>query len=726
MKFGEMKLKSKMLVVFVPVVAVMIGIGLAIINSITKNALDQNLQRSIEIVSNIAAGAVQTGLEFADNETVASALKNFKEDPQVSFLEIRDADGTTVYSYRREGYPDLSGQNLENHESDQEIFTTKPVMSGDEKIGQATVGITLQARNDALSYATTIFVGLSIGGIVLLALLVMYIASHFSKPIEALAQIGEGLSRGDVNQVVTYESGDELGVLADAFRAMVNSMKEKARIAEEIAAGNLEVEFDNLHEKDMVGQAMQAMKRRIGYLVRDVHDLVQGALNGDLKKRADISYHKGEFKEIINGVNQTLDAFNEPVSIAADYIEQIAKGSIPQKVTREFKGDFAPLMQNLNTMIDAISALIEDARQTADSALKGDLSYRADASRHQGDYRKIIDGLNETVEATIAPINEALNILEHLGQGNFSVEMYGDYNGDHARLKTALNKMIHDIRDTLNRVAEATEQVNLNARQVSDSSQSVSEGASDQASSLEEIGASMVEISVQSKKNAENALNAKGISEDARHNAVAGNQQMTEMLQAMDVINSSSNEISRIIKVIDEIAFQTNLLALNAAVEAARAGVHGKGFAVVAEEVRNLAQRSSKAAQETTQLIEESVSKVKNGSEIAQKTAEAINTIIEGISKSTDLISEINAASQEQVAAIEQVNNALRQIDRVTQSNTAFAEESAATAAELSSEVNHVRQLLMKFTLNNQAAGAMQTGPDTETEDWNTFTLGMN
>lgn len=263
----------------------------------------------------------------------------------------------------------------------------------------------------------------------------------------------------------------------------------------------------------------------------------------------------------------------------------------------------------------------------------------------------------------------------------------------------ALLKTVQDLNQLVGEINAATEQIASGAGQVSDSSQALSQGATESAASLEQITASMTEMASQTKANAENATQANQLAGEARQSAETGNEQMNNMVVAMGEINEAGQNISKIIKVIDEIAFQTNLLALNAAVEAARAGRHGKGFAVVAEEVRNLAARSAKAAKETAVLIEGSVQKTKNGTEIANRTAESLAGIVTAVTKVTDLVGEIAAASNEQAEGISQVNQGLGQVDQVTQQNTASAEEGAAAAEELSSQAMHMKQLMSQFTV---------------------------
>ncbi len=269
---------------------------------------------------------------------------------------------------------------------------------------------------------------------------------------------------------------------------------------------------------------------------------------------------------------------------------------------------------------------------------------------------------------------------------------------------TALSATLNGLNDLIITVQRSGEQISVGSSQVSDTSQELSQGATQQASALEEISSSMQQIGSQVQHNAANAANASNLAHETKSAAEKGNDSMKSMMAAMEEINESGVNISKIIKVIDEIAFQTNLLALNAAVEAARAGQHGKGFAVVAEEVRNLAARSAKAAQETTELIEGSVKKAGNGVQIATVTAEALQEITSSATKVTDLVNEIAAASKEQADGISQISQGLNQIDQVTQQNTARAEEGAATAEELSSQSAELLSMLQRFQIkdNNQ------------------------
>jgi methyl-accepting chemotaxis protein len=300
---------------------------------------------------------------------------------------------------------------------------------------------------------------------------------------------------------------------------------------------------------------------------------------------------------------------------------------------------------------------------------------------------------------------EVVDNLKKLAQGDLTMAVAARDGQD--ALRGGLQQIVGDLRSIIGEIQAVGEQIASGSAQVSDASQSLSQGATESASSLEEISSTMNEMASRTKLNAENAGLASKLAAQSQQAAESGNAQMMGMVEAMGEINASSQSISKIIKTIDEIAFQTNLLALNAAVEAARAGQHGKGFAVVAEEVRNLAARSAKAAQETADLIEGSVKKVAVGSQIANKTADALDEIVRGISKVTDLVGEIAAASNEQAQGISQVNIGLSQIDQVTQQNTANAEESAASAVELSSQAEQLRRMLSRFRLRDQGAGAL-------------------
>jgi len=333
-------------------------------------------------------------------------------------------------------------------------------------------------------------------------------------------------------------------------------------------------------------------------------------------------------------------------------------------------------------------------------------------------FTKISDNLHLTVNTLKTYIGEISNALSAMSSGNLNVSIQSDYRGDFVALKDSINSIAGSLSQVMSEINIAAEQVAAGTSQVSDGSQAISQGATEQAGAIEELSSTVTQIAEQTKQNALNANRANELTFAAKNDAVKGNDQMKAMQNAMAQINEASENISKIIKVIDDIAFQTNILALNAAVEAARAGVHGKGFAVVAEEVRNLAARSANAAKETTALIEGSIKKTEAGTKIANETADALENIVNGVEKAAQLVSEITAASGDQAGAIAQVNQGIEQLSQVVQTNSATSEETAASAEELSSQAEMLKSMVGHFTLQEtgEQVRKVQQAPSTQSE----------
>jgi methyl-accepting chemotaxis protein len=317
--------------------------------------------------------------------------------------------------------------------------------------------------------------------------------------------------------------------------------------------------------------------------------------------------------------------------------------------------------------------------------------------------RQLAAGKDETAEcaAYLGNVANALNgvagILERVAGGDLTIEHKAM--SEHDTISKSIIKMLENLNKMFGEIDIASEQVSLGARQISDASQTLAEGSTEQAATVEELSASIQDIAEKTRQNAVRAENASKMSVSVKVNAEKGAEQMSHMTAAVTEINQASQDISKVIKVIDDIAFQTNILALNAAVEAARAGEAGKGFAVVADEVRNLASKSAAAAKETGALIENSMKKAEFGTSIAAQTADSLAEIVDGINKSTELITEIADGSKEQSVAISQINDGITQVSEVVQRNSATAEECAASAEELNAQSSVLTDHVEKFKL---------------------------
>jgi methyl-accepting chemotaxis protein len=296
-------------------------------------------------------------------------------------------------------------------------------------------------------------------------------------------------------------------------------------------------------------------------------------------------------------------------------------------------------------------------------------------------------------------IDEISFVMGGVAEYDLSRVINGQYVGKLGELKDTVNRSLTIINDLVARLTSTSNEININSQQMYVSSQSLASGASMQASSLEEISSSMETVGSQSKSNDDTSEQVKQLTTQTLNEVRLGNDRMQTMLSSMSNINEKSQNVSKVIKVIDEIAFQTNLLALNAAVEAARAGKFGKGFAVVAEEVRSLAGRSSVAAKDTTELIESSMGEVENGVKNADHMAESLTTINESMDKINDLIGEISSASKEQSNSVREINQGITRVNEVVQQNASISEQSAGTAEKLSVHSSDLEQIITRFKL---------------------------
>lgn len=532
--------------------------------------------------------------------------------------------------------------------------------------------------------------------IVVISGLIVWLIRKTMAPVADIVSCAEALAVGDVQQNIAHHSDDEIGALANSFRKTIESQKKVAAIAAEIAKGNLNFDFQPASERDELGNAVITMQKSLQEMSAELKHTIQQQIEGNIDAECDPGKFHGVYADLMESINKLLISVTNPMVEVSDILQEYAMGDLSLQM-RELPGKQKVLSDGVNSIRKNLLDLTDESHKLAQAAAAGDLELRGDADRFSGKYRELISNINATFENVAGPLAVTVDSVQALATGDLTHYIGEDFVGNYAELKSAFNAALDAMNQLISEAQATVEQVNDGAKQVSDSSNSVSNGATEQASSLEETSASMAEIGSQAKTNAESAAEANKLAENASDAAEQGNESMHRMLEAMNEINASSTQISKIIKVIDEIAFQTNLLALNAAVEAARAGVHGKGFAVVAEEVRNLAQRSAKAARETTELIEGSTRKVNNGTAMADEAAGSLHNIIEDINQMAGLMAEVTVASKDQVNAIDQINNALEQIDQVTQASTAYAEESASASTDLSDRAARLFRLLSRF-----------------------------
>jgi Methyl-accepting chemotaxis protein len=578
-----------------------------------------------------------------------------------------------------------------------------------------------------------------------------------------------GMSCKQDTSYLVSEQGERIGFvevvtdLTELIRVNQYNAVEIKRIVDnlnKLAVGSLDLDLSvgeadsytkESHEQfASVSRSLTEVKGALGLLINDAEMLAQAGVNGALATRADASKHQGSYRTVIQGFNSTLDSIITQIDKTIEVLGKISVNDLEFTMEGNQKGTYQELSDSINAVkgrllsvedtfvrfskgdtsrleefkkagkrsandrimpaaiaaMQAIENLIKEANLIAKACVEGRLNFRGQADKFEGGYREIIEGMNDTMDAIERPLAEISDMLAHMADGDFTSEIDHSFSGEYGKIVDAMNHTANSISDVLRNINIAAEQVSTGSSQVSGSSQALSQGATEQASSIEELSASISDIAMQTKLNSTKAVQANDLAVTAKNDAVVGNDQMKLMVKSMEEINESSANISKIIKVIQDIAFQTNILALNAAVEAARAGTAGRGFAVVADEVRNLAAKSADAAKETTMLIEGSIRTVESGTKIANETAEALVKIVTGVEKAAGLVAEIASASNQQATGISQINVGVEQVSQVVQVNSATAEESAAASEELSSQADMLRDMISKFKIKDDFTGS--------------------
>jgi methyl-accepting chemotaxis protein len=506
--------------------------------------------------------------------------------------------------------------------------------------------------------------------------------------IAEMARMSEQHNLGDIDVEIPEDKFDgAYHTMAKGVNDMVKghiTVKKKAMACiSEFSKGNLDAELEKFPgKKAFINENIERLRAAVKALITDANMLSKAAVEGKLATRADASKHQGDFRKIVQGVDDCLDAVIGPLNVAAKYVEDISKGAIPAKITDNYNGDFNEIKNNLNTCIDAVNALVADANMLAQAAADGELATRADASKHQGDFRKVVDGVNNTLDTVIAPLKAA------------------------AETSTALASSSEEL-------TSVSQQMSANAEETATQSNVVSAAAEQVTKNLQTVATATEEMTSSIKEIAKNSNEAARIATSAVKTAETTNATVAKL-------GESSAEIGQVIKVITSIAQQTNLLALNATIEAARAGEAGKGFAVVANEVKELAKETAKATEDISRKIEAIQTDTKGAVDAIGQISGIINqindissTIASAVEEQTATTNEIARNVQEGAKGGAQVTENIASVAQAAKSTTQGANDTQTAAGELARMAAELQKVVSRFRFDDSpgSAGAAEVRP---------------
>ncbi len=647
-------------------------------------SIDEYIQYETDINDKHSPGAIEAITPLHD--AVHAYAEIFEET--ITYAENGQGEAALATDLSTVNYTDAIEQTMLDYTSTKEMFAENL----SKKISRS---ISLVFK---FVLATVIFLP------ILSFIIALLIGKEIDKKVQHLMRSVKDISKGDFSGNIALPETDEFGLLSqelaqtagiiDAIIEEIHAFSERqddGRLSENIDASKYEGEYANMI--NVLNNSYTKIFDVFAEFLAAMDEISGGNFAFEYpqqpNEKAVLNTAYGKIQDNFNEINTELDSI----------VTAVSNGNFDVTANADkFEGEWAQLLHKLNSLVECVKLPIEDVKDALIELSNGNLS--ADVQgEYTGAFNEMKVSLNTTINVLRNIINSIAYSLNEVANKNLDIEVDAEFVGDFNEIKDSIDLIVSELNKIFSEFKVGADEVAVGGKQIADSSIHLSEQATEQSNSIKELTTLLENIFDKTRDNAKSSQDANLIAKTSLANANEGDEKMKQMLEAMEAISSSSNEIANIIKVIDDIAFQTNLLALNAAVEAARAGAHGKGFAVVADEVRQLASRSSNAAKETSQLITKSITSVNLGSELALSTNEALSTIVKNVEQVSSIINDINVASKNQLDVVEVVSGNLENIEGVVDSVLASSEEGVSTAEELSSQSVILNQYISEFKL---------------------------
>jgi methyl-accepting chemotaxis protein len=659
-------------------------------------------------------GVVFAGIRYYTQAFVENLKTYFEADVSVFLGDVRLATTLTGAAVGAPlGKPDVTTQVINNKQDyintitfgDSPYRTTyTPLTDASGKV----LGMIAMSLDETIMQQTIrsfILMNVGIGAATLIAsMLIMFlIAGSISRPITYFTNVLKDLAKGKLRDDISIKSKDEIGVLGQSVKEVtniINSMQSEINdkienyhkgVSKSIADDKFEGRYKEICKN--INVMSDSMSRDFNDILKCVEQFAKGNFTADIQKMP------GE-RALANEMIDTMrDELNKIKNELLRLVGEIVDGHLSERSkTDDFSGDWAKIMEGLNHLISECVAPYSDISEALSEIANGNLSVKI-TKDWRGDFEKIKNNFNLTIEKLSAYVNEISDVLGEMSEGNYRVEITREYSGDFNAIKAAVTKIITEFNSVLSEINVSTSQMSIGTEQISKSAQVLATDASDQNELVSKLEISMREVTSSVSEIEKSSSEANKITVETNESALNGRKKMQSLVTAMDNILKVSKDIESIMKVIDDLAFQTNLLALNAAVEAARAGENGKGFAVVAEEVRTLATRSQESGKEISNLINETSEKVQEGVELVAETSKEFEKISDEIQSVSEIVKNIFESAAAQTQTINANYENIASISRITVSNSASSEETAAASQELASQATVFKDMVSKFRI---------------------------